>query len=144
VEVAKQASSFPESSNVSTADEGHTIARLFSSVEPSILLRHSHHVLNSHVFGGSKGSQLRNFKASGAQTLVDSLREEDVDSIRNDLLKDGEKDRDHLVGKERRPVVSGSVDPAEQKVVVTIGESFSLVEEFLGSGLVKFSAHFVA
>jgi hypothetical protein len=65
MEVTKKTASFPEGSYVSTAYKSHSIARLFSSVKPSILLRHGHNFLNRHVFGSSEGSLFGNLESSG-------------------------------------------------------------------------------
>jgi len=144
MEFTKQTSRFPEGSDVSTADPWSAITRLFSSVNPSVLLRHGHYILNCHVLGSSEGSLFRDFEASSSKAFVNCLREKDVDGARNNLFQDWEKNRNHLVGYNWRPVVSGCVDPSEQEVVVSIRKSFSFVEEWLGGCLVEFGAHLIA
>jgi len=88
IEFAKETTSFPEGSHVSTAHPRSTVTGLLASVDPSILLGHSHNILNSHVLRSGEGSLLRDLEAGGAKTFVHGLGEEDVDSVGDNLLKD--------------------------------------------------------
>jgi len=53
------------------------------------------------------------------------------------IFQKSKDNRNKVGGEQRWPVVTRSVDPAVQEVVVTVWETLSLPEEFLGSSLVE-------
>lgn len=140
VHVVKETSGLVHSGNVSTAHIGETISGLLTSVLPSIKLNHGHDVVNAHVLLGGKLGNLGDVLTLNAKALVKSFREEVLDSCGHDLLENREDDGDTVLRNDGRPVVLWCVDPTVKEVVVTVGETLSLEEEFLSGLLVKLGA----
>ena len=81
-------------------------------------------------------------QASCSQTEVQSFAEEVVGNFRREILDNGEHDGYKLVGEEGRPVVVGSVNPAVEEIVVSVGKSLGFEEPLLGCLLVKNGSSF--
>lgn len=81
-------------------------------------------------------------QASCSQTEVQGFAKEVVGNFRREILDNGKHDGHKLVGEEWRPVVVGSVNPAVEEIVVSIGKSLSFEEPLLGCLLVKNGSSF--
>jgi len=60
------------------------------------------------------------------------------------VLQDREDNGDELHWEEGWPVLFWGIDPSEQEVVITVGETLSLVEEFLSGSFVELGSGGIA
>ena len=137
IQVIQHTRSLVNSSYVRGADVGSSI-RVF----PSVNFRDSSQVIDSHSELGSFLGDLGYAQTLGAQSHVQSLCVDAVNSIRDDMFKEREDNGNQSDWKEGRIVVQGSVNPPEQEVVITIRQPFRLEEELLGSFLVELRSSF--
>ena len=122
-EVAEEACSLEHGCDVCTAYPAASINRLNSSVDPSVLLWHGHDIQKAHVILSAQFCHLADVVVLDTHSDVESFGPQIGSNQRIDVLHDFEHDREELSGDERSPVIVGSVDNAEQEVVVAIGES---------------------
>lgn len=135
--VNKDSSSLVHGGSESTADVGFTISWLKASVFPAVFLDDGHDFGKAHVLLSSESCKLSDALALNTESLVHSLCKHSVNWSGEDLAEHGEKDGWEIEWKERGPVVSWSVDPSEEEVVVSIWESFVRFEPGGGISLVE-------
>jgi len=86
---------------------------LDSSVQPAVLFRHGHQVVNGLVSVSSHADHLLEGEVGSVESVVDGLVEEDVHGLGGKLSKNGEDDWCEVGWKERWPVVLWCVNPTE-------------------------------
>ena len=140
IDVGEETSSLVCGSNIGRADIGDAVTGLDTAVNPTFDLYLSHQVLNCKVSSASFTCNLFNGEAGCTKSLVECLTNENVSGVRNKVFKDREENRNKSRREERRPVFDWGVDPSEQEVVVTVGETFGSEEELLSCSLVELCA----
>jgi len=138
--VAKETGLLVHGGDISRADPVPAVTRLLTSVYPKVLLSDCHNIFNTHVLFGSKHGNFTDVLSVNTKALVESLSKEVVGNSWFDILNQLEHNRYKFLGENRRPVVVSRVDPAVKEVMVSIGKTFSLMEEVICLFLVKFSA----
>jgi len=104
------------------------------------VLHHGHDFTDGHALVSSLSSDVSNVQVLGSKSKVQSLREEVGGGLRGNHLNNREHDWHKLVWKEWWQVVTWSVDPSVQEVVVTVWQTGSLVEEVHSFLVVEVSA----
>jgi len=89
--VSEHTGSFVHGSGVSRANIGFTITGFNTRVNPAILFRNCHQILDVHISLSSSCGNLRNSKTFGAETLVESRSVHSLDGGRDKVGKSGEE-----------------------------------------------------
>jgi hypothetical protein len=78
VHVLEESCSLIEGGNVGRANVGAAVSWCHTVVLPAFNLNHGHQVVDGHVSSSNLSSNLLNVEASGAESMVQGLCEEDV------------------------------------------------------------------
>jgi len=144
-EIAKEAGGFPCGANEDVAY--HTLA---VGVDPLVALDDLDQIgeievlllarVHQDVGGGVEGSPV-NTDAMGKCLIVHLVSDgfvEPINSASGDFNEFG-REAELVIRRQTREIISGRVDPSEQEVVITIGQSLDREEKFVGSGLIECS-----